>query len=272
MAQAGYTPVQLYYSTTPTQAPLAANLSQGELAINIYDGKLYYKNSTNVTTLLADQNTVNASVSSVSVVSANGFAGTVATATTTPAITISTSITGLLKGNGTAVSAAVSSTDYAPATSGTSILYGNGTGGFSSVTIGSGLTFAAGTLANAVANPVGTTNTQTLTNKRIDPRVTSAASASTLTPDVSAADIYAYTALAAGLTINAPTGTPVDGDKLAFRILDNGTSRTLTWNATYTVIGTVLPPSTTPNKTVYVGCVYNANNTRWDVVAVTTQV
>jgi hypothetical protein len=51
-------------------------------------------------------------VTSVSVVSANGFAGTVATATTTPAITISTSITGLLKGNGTAISAATAGTDY----------------------------------------------------------------------------------------------------------------------------------------------------------------
>ena len=45
-------------------------------------------------------------VTSASIVSANGFAGTVATATTTPAITISTSITGILSGNGTAISAA----------------------------------------------------------------------------------------------------------------------------------------------------------------------
>lgn len=45
-------------------------------------------------------------VTSVSVVSANGFAGSVATATTTPAITLSTTITGILQGNGTAISAA----------------------------------------------------------------------------------------------------------------------------------------------------------------------
>lgn len=51
-------------------------------------------------------------VTSASVVTANGFAGTVATATSTPAITISTSVTGLLKGNGTAVSAATAGTDY----------------------------------------------------------------------------------------------------------------------------------------------------------------
>lgn len=51
-------------------------------------------------------------VTDVSVVSANGFAGTVATSTTTPAITLSTTVTGLLKGNGTAISAAVDGTDY----------------------------------------------------------------------------------------------------------------------------------------------------------------
>lgn len=51
-------------------------------------------------------------VTSASVASANGFAGTVATATTTPAITLTTTITGVLKGNGTAISAATAGTDY----------------------------------------------------------------------------------------------------------------------------------------------------------------
>lgn len=46
-------------------------------------------------------------VTDVSVVSANGFAGSVATSSTTPAITISTTVTGILNGNGTAVSAAL---------------------------------------------------------------------------------------------------------------------------------------------------------------------
>lgn len=51
-------------------------------------------------------------VTTVSVVSANGLAGTVANASSTPAITLSTSITGVLKGNGTAISAATAGTDY----------------------------------------------------------------------------------------------------------------------------------------------------------------
>ena len=56
-------------------------------------------------------------VTSVSVTSTNGFAGTVATATTTPAITLSTTVTGVLKGDGTAISAATSGTDYSAGTS-----------------------------------------------------------------------------------------------------------------------------------------------------------
>jgi hypothetical protein len=47
MAQTGFTPIQLYYSSTTTNAPLAANLASGELAINITDGKLFYKDNAN---------------------------------------------------------------------------------------------------------------------------------------------------------------------------------------------------------------------------------
>jgi len=63
-------------------------------------------------------------VTSVSVATANGLAGSVATSTTTPAITLSTTVTGVLKGNGSAISAATANTDYqspiALTTSGTS--------------------------------------------------------------------------------------------------------------------------------------------------------
>lgn len=43
MAATGFTPIQLYHSTTASAAPTAADLLQGELAINIVDGKLYYE-------------------------------------------------------------------------------------------------------------------------------------------------------------------------------------------------------------------------------------
>jgi len=90
------------------------------------------------------------SVTSVSVASANGFAGTVATATSTPAITLSTSITGVLKGNGTAISAATAGTDYVTPT---------GTETLTNKTIAYG--------SNTLTDVVGVTATQTLTNKTL---------------------------------------------------------------------------------------------------------
>ena len=90
-------------------------------------------------------------VTSASVVSANGFAGTVATATTTPAITISTSITGVLKGNGTAISAATSGTDYSAGTSAlaTGIVKSTTTTGALSIAV-SGTDFCAATSGSSV--------------------------------------------------------------------------------------------------------------------------
>jgi hypothetical protein len=142
------------------------------------------------------------SVTSVSVVSANGFAGTVATATTTPAITLTTTITGLLKGNGTAISAATSGTDYAPATSGTSILYGNGAGGFSNVTIGTGVSFVAGTLSATGSGGTVTSVTGT------SPVVSSGGT----TPAISLATAYGdtlnpYASKTANYFLAAPNGS-----------------------------------------------------------------
>jgi hypothetical protein len=53
MAQAGFTPISLYYSTTAAAVPTSGNLVAGELALNTLDGKLYYKNSAGTVTLLA---------------------------------------------------------------------------------------------------------------------------------------------------------------------------------------------------------------------------
>lgn len=91
------------------------------------------------------------SVLTVSVVSANGMAGTVANPTTTPAITLSTTITGILKGNGTAISAASAGTDYlSPTLTSTHLLVGNGSNIATSVAVS-----GDATLANTGALTVG---------------------------------------------------------------------------------------------------------------------
>lgn len=52
MAQSGYVPLQLYFSTTSGHVPTAGNLLTGELAFNVADGALYYKNLANTVTQL----------------------------------------------------------------------------------------------------------------------------------------------------------------------------------------------------------------------------
>lgn len=53
MAQAGFTPIQLYFSTTASATPSAGNLANGELAINITDGRLFYKDNGGTVRVLA---------------------------------------------------------------------------------------------------------------------------------------------------------------------------------------------------------------------------
>lgn len=104
-------------------------------------------------------------VTDVSVVTANGFAGSVANPDTVPAITINTTVTGLVKGNGTAISAAIAGTDYvAPGaitssglTTATSRLLGRtsaSTGAVEQITVGSGLSLSGGSLTNSAPDQV----------------------------------------------------------------------------------------------------------------------
>lgn len=123
-------------------------------------------------------------------------------------------------------------------------------------------------IAQASSDFVSLTGTQTLTNKRITPRIGTTASSSTPTPDADSHDQYNVTALAAGATFGAPSGTPTDGQRLIIRIKDNGTARTLAFNAIYRASSDLALPSTTViSKTLYLGFIYNGADSKWDLVA-----
>ena len=92
MAANGYTPISLYYSATAAAVPLAANLAAGELALNTNDGKLYYKSSGGVVTLLAS-NAATTNVSSITF----GSTGLTPSTATTGAVTVAGT---LVVGNG----------------------------------------------------------------------------------------------------------------------------------------------------------------------------
>lgn len=124
------------------------------------------------------------------------------------------------------------------------------------------------TFPDANTSVAGLATTQTLTNKRVTPRIDGTTTNTTITPNGDTTDQYNVTALGSAAVIATPTGTPTNGQKLIFRIKDNGISRLLTWSSIYRQIGNVLPAATTAGKTIYVGCVYNTEAGYWDVVAV----
>jgi hypothetical protein len=53
MAASGFTPIQLYRTTTAAAVPTSGNLTDGELAINTTDERLYFKNAAGTVKLLA---------------------------------------------------------------------------------------------------------------------------------------------------------------------------------------------------------------------------
>lgn len=118
------------------------------------------------------------------------------------------------------------------------------------------------TLPSSVA--VITDFAQTLTNKRITPRVTT--STSTVTPNADTDDQYNATALGSTATIVNPTGTPTNGQRLTLRLV-SAAGTTLTWGTSYVGMGIVLPTSL--SVSTYIGCIYNSTTGAWDVTAVT---
>jgi hypothetical protein len=133
------------------------------------------------------------------------------------------------------------------------------------------------TLPTSTDTLVGRATTDTLTNKTITTRVSSTASISSpLAWNSDNFDQYVATAQSGALTINADSGNPTDGRKIVFRIKDNGTARALTWTTgsskSFRAVGLILPTTTVVNKTLYVGCIYNSADSRWDVVGLAQEI
>jgi hypothetical protein len=120
MAQSGYTPIQLYSSSTAAALPIAGNLAAGELAINTVDEKLYFKNSAGVVKLLASNAAAAGTVSSVAatVPSFLSVAGSPITTSGTLAISFSGTALPVANGGSGATTASAALTNFGATTLG----------------------------------------------------------------------------------------------------------------------------------------------------------
>ena len=99
-------------------------------------------------------------------------------------------------------------------------------------------------------------------------RIQSVASSATVTADWDANDQVIITAQAAGLTLANPSNTATEGQRLVYRIKDNGTARSIGYGADFRAIGVTLPVTTVISKTLYLGGIWNSTDSKLDIVAV----
>jgi hypothetical protein len=108
--------------------------------------------------------------------------------------------------------------------------------------------------------------TATITNKRNQPRTASSTTASTLTPNLSSANVYFRTTQTATLTIEAPIGTPVIGETIMIYV-DSAGAQTINFNATYIPFGAAFPTTTTAGKRLMISSQYNGAS--WQTLTAT---
>ena len=92
MAASGFTPIQLYRTSTASAVPLAANLAAGELAINTADVALFAENSAGTVTRIMNN------AAGLLYPAADGTAGQVITTNGSGTLSFTTPTAGASKG------------------------------------------------------------------------------------------------------------------------------------------------------------------------------
>lgn len=241
MAQAGFTPIQLYFSSTAASVPTSGNLIAGELALNTTDGKLYFKDSGGLVKTLADSSTatgnlpggtagaiVYQSAPNTTTYLTLGTAGRMLFSNgTTPAYSVAPTAGGIVYSTGTAPA-------FAALGAAGSLLYSNGTApAYASIGAAGSIVYSTGTAPTSL--PIGALD-YVLTSTGSAPQFVSQAS---LSVGSAATAGFATTAGSATSATTATTSTNLAGGAANRVPFQTGAGATSFISAPVTV-GTVL--------------------------------
>jgi hypothetical protein len=136
-------------------------------------------------------------------------------------------------------------------------------------TAGAFATTLTSTNTTNVTLPTGGTlstlaGTETLTNKRVTPRVGSTTSSATPTINTDNVDYYELTAQAVNITSFTTnlSGTPTNGQKLWIAITGTA-ARTIAWGASFESSTITLPVTTVTTARLDVGFIWNSATSKW---------
>lgn len=117
------------------------------------------------------------------------------------------------------------------------------------------------------AGTVTLTGTETLTNKRITPRVGTVTSSATPTINTDNVDYFEITAQTTDITSMTTnlSGTPTNGQKLWISITGTA-SRAITWGASFEASTVALPTTTSGTTRLDVGFIWNSATSKWRCV------
>ena len=123
---------------------------------------------------------------------------------------------------------------------------------------------ASGDLSNCTfpASLATDSGAETLTNKRITPRVSTLANDTTLDVDSDAFDIVVDTGLTGAVTCNNPTGTPTEGQVLIYKLTGTA-ARAITWGANFAASTVALPTTTVTTAMLTVGFMWDVASSKW---------
>lgn len=126
-----------------------------------------------------------------------------------------------------------------------------------------------GAITLAGASIATYSGTETLTNKRVTPRVlASTANSGTPTLNTDSYDMMVITGQSVAITSFTTnlTGTPTNGQKLWISITGTG-AIAITWGASFEASTVALPTTTVTTARLDVGFVWNAATSKWRCVA-----